>query len=378
MVLIERALGTEEHPTVDASERRNALDGFATHSPDLLGEDELARIAAARFWGSDPAATDELVAKLMFGVHGRLDRDGLSQVKRQFTAAVMLPKVIFVSLLAAVIWLGCWLTVDVNLTSIHGLYRDRLASAFLVGKDTKGDVDIEDDIDLDDLCRYEARSTAPYHLINVALNLQGSKDPGIRGRQSDFFIFSKRFVGGQRTGYCRSETLEQVFPQMDVATAMAISAAAAAPNMGRATSPFLVAFMTLLNVRLGYWVPNPGLLEETRTRPPGAPARTRGGRRSRRDSRSRRSSPRSCGKSRAAGASAIRRAHGVGSRIATGAASRPSSTGSSASDSRAVAFARRRSTSESPRRCTSAACSTISTTCRPSRAAATWAPASAR
>ena len=132
----------------------------------------------------------------MFGVHGRLDRDGLSQVERRFTAAVMLPKVIFVSLLALVIWLGCWLTVDVNLTSIHGLYRDRLASAFLVGKDTKGDIDIEDDVDLEDLCRYEAGSTAPYHLINVALNLQGSKDPGIRGRQSDFFIFSKRFVEG--------------------------------------------------------------------------------------------------------------------------------------------------------------------------------------
>lgn len=266
VVLIERALSAGEPPTVDASERRNALDGFATHSPDILGDDELARIAAARFWGGDPAAPDELVAKLMFGVHGRLDRDGLSKVKRQFSAAVMLPKVIFVSLLAAVIWLGCWLTVDVNLTSIHGLYRDRLASAFLVGRDTRGDIDIEDDIDLADLCRYEARSTAPYHLVNVALNLQGSKDPGIRGRQSGFFIFSKRFVGGPRTGYCRSETLEEVFPQMDLATAMAISAAAAAPNMGRATSPFLVAFMTLLNVRLGYWAPNPGFLEERRGR----------------------------------------------------------------------------------------------------------------
>ena len=276
------------------------------------------------------------------------------------------------------IWLGCWLTVDVNLTSIHGLYRDRLASAFLVGKDTKGDIDIEDDVDLEDLCRYEAGSTAPYHLINVALNLQGSRDTGIRGRQSDFFIFSKRFVGGHRTGYCRSETLEQVFPQMDVATAMAISAAAAAPNMGRATSPFLVAFMTLLNVRLGYWAPNPGLLEETRDE-----------------------ALRSCGSDRRAteppgftfeevfaeelkdvesrwGRALSGGIHGVGSRVATGAAGRPSSTGSSASDSRAVAFARRRSTSESPRRCTSAARSTISTTCRPSPAAATWVPASAR
>lgn len=56
--------------------------------------------------------------------------------------------------------------------------------------------------------------------------------------------------------------MEQVFPEMSVATAMAISAAAASPNMGRATSPLLVAFMTLLNIRLGFWTPNPGLLEE--------------------------------------------------------------------------------------------------------------------
>ena len=42
-----------------------------------------------------------------------------------------------------VIWIGVWLTVDVNLTSIHGLYRDRLASAFLIGKNTDGDVEIE-------------------------------------------------------------------------------------------------------------------------------------------------------------------------------------------------------------------------------------------
>jgi hypothetical protein len=162
----------------------------------------------------------------------------------------------------------CWITVDVNLTSIHGLYRDRLASAFLVGMDTKGDVDIENDLDLGDLCRYEAGSTAPYHLINVALNLQGSRDIGLRDRRSDFFIFSKLFIGGKRTGYCRSETMERVFPQMSLATAMAISAAAASPNMGRATSPALVALMTFLNVRLGIWVPNPGRLARRFERPP--------------------------------------------------------------------------------------------------------------
>ncbi|MDJ0818478.1 MAG: patatin-like phospholipase family protein [Desulfobacterales bacterium] len=166
----------------------------------------------------------------------------------------------FVLALAVEIWLFCWLAVDINLTSVHGLYRDRLASAYLVGEDTSGDVDIEEDLDLHEICQHENGSTAPYHLVNVALNLQGSQDMGIRERNSDFFIFSKKYIGSNRTGYCRSETMEAVCPQLDLATAMAISAAAASPNMGALTSPALVAIMTLFNIRLGYWVPNPGRL----------------------------------------------------------------------------------------------------------------------
>ncbi|MEM6987970.1 MAG: hypothetical protein AAF499_15700, partial [Pseudomonadota bacterium] len=168
----------------------------------------------------------------------------------------------YLLMFTALLWFLMWLTVDVNQTSIHGLYRDRLASAFLVGEDADGDIAIEKDLDLDEIACREAGSTAPYHLINVALNLQGSSDISIRDRKSDFFIFSKRFTGGQRTGYCRSESMNYVFPQMGLATAMAISAAAASPNMGRSTSPALVAIMTLLNVRLGYWIPNPGRLEQ--------------------------------------------------------------------------------------------------------------------
>jgi hypothetical protein len=169
---------------------------------------------------------------------------------------------------ALVLWGFCWLTVDVNLTSIHGLYRDRLASTFLVGADTEGDVDIEEDIDLGELSCHEAGSTAPYHLINVALNLQGSSDITVRDRRSDFFVFSKRFIGGDRTGYCESQHMERVFPHMSLASAMAISAAAASPNMGRETRPALVALMTVLNIRLGVWVPNPGFLQRAFGRAP--------------------------------------------------------------------------------------------------------------
>ncbi|MEM7377361.1 MAG: hypothetical protein AAF460_07635, partial [Pseudomonadota bacterium] len=181
---------------------------------------------------------------------------------REARATGLMVKGAYLLMFTALLWFLMWLTVDVNQTSIHGLYRDRLASAFLVGEDADGDIAIEKDLDLDEIACREAGSTAPYHLINVALNLQGSKDISIRDRKSDFFIFSKRFTGGERTGYCRSESMNYVYPQMGLATAMAISAAAASPNMGRSTSPALVAILTLLNVRLGYWIPNPGRLEQ--------------------------------------------------------------------------------------------------------------------
>lgn len=240
-----------------------AREALAQVSDQLTGE-EYAQLAVAHHARPlFPQAADRLVNRLVFGRFGSLDDNDLAALKMRIFRSTIDPKALFIFLLAVVILLTCWLTVDVNITSIHGLYRDRLAAAFLVGVDRSGDVNIEDDLDLTRICRYEARSTAPYHIVNVALNLQGSGDIGIRDRQSDFFIFSRRFIGGERTGYCRSGMMEQVFPQTSLAMAMAISAAAASPNMGRGTSSALVMFMTMLNIRLGYWLPHPGHVEAT-------------------------------------------------------------------------------------------------------------------
>ena len=142
--LIDRAL-------FGAAERKEILQALGLFPPELLGHDELAGIAVAKFWLRDSAAidldrartvgrllADELVSKVMFGVHGQLEQNGLATVKEQVTKAVMAPKVIVVSVFAVVIWLGCWITVDVNQTSIHGLYRDRLATAFLVRRGQGG------------------------------------------------------------------------------------------------------------------------------------------------------------------------------------------------------------------------------------------------
>jgi hypothetical protein len=161
---------------------------------------------------------------------------------------------LFVALLIALLLFNRFF-LDMNITSLHGFYRDRLSKAYLIKLDENDNVAHDDQLKLSSL--NSPGSNAPYHLINVALNLQASKAPDLRGRKSDLFLFSKRFVGSDRTGFTETKTMEEYDQHMDLATAMAISGAAAAPNMGTSTNRSLVFIMTLLNIRLGYWLPNP-------------------------------------------------------------------------------------------------------------------------
>jgi hypothetical protein len=148
---------------------------------------------------------------------------------------------------------GMW--VDVNISSAHGFYRDRLSRAFLFrsrwyGRTTPNDAQKMSALGIDN-------PVAPYHLINTALNLNGEEPNDLPGRRSDFFVISKCFVGSFATGYCDTRDMEAADPRLDLGTAMAISGAAAAPNAGTTTIRPLTFILTLLNVRLGYWLPNP-------------------------------------------------------------------------------------------------------------------------
>jgi hypothetical protein len=166
---------------------------------------------------------------------------------------------IFLALFVGLLIMNRWL-LDINITSPHGFYRDRLSKAFVFSVDPQGEINSVDNVPLSSL---NAENTcAPYHILNVALNLQGSKDPDLRGRESDFFIFSKKFIGSDRTGFTETERMESYDHHVDLATAMAISGAAAAPNMGTTTSRSLTFIMTLLNIRLGYWLPNPSFVNK--------------------------------------------------------------------------------------------------------------------
>ena len=146
---------------------------------------------------------------------------------------------------------------DVNVLSLHPYFRERLVRTFVLQRDHLG-VSRHEDLKLSALCA--PGSIAPQHIINTTLNLQASADRSLRGRNGSVFVFTKRFIGSSRTGYCPTELYEHLVPGLDVGTAVAVSASAVSPNMGSMTIRPLVFLMTFLNLRLGYWLPNPSKL----------------------------------------------------------------------------------------------------------------------
>jgi hypothetical protein len=80
----------------------------------------------------------------------------------------------------------------------------------------------------------------------------------MQGRLTDFFLFSPAFCGSPLTDYAPTKDWQDADKTLDLGTAMAISGAAAAPQMGTETIKNLSFWLALFNVRLGYWIRNPG------------------------------------------------------------------------------------------------------------------------
>lgn len=163
----------------------------------------------------------------------------------------------WIYLLGLIVFAFNFISGNINQFSLHTFYRDNLVKTFLLERTSEG-ITVNDDLKLSELC--STRSGAPYQIINTSLNLHGSRNPHVRSRRATSFILSKRFCGCAYTGYCDTKALEEVDPHLNLGTAMAISAAAASPNMGSATIKSLRFLMTLLNIRLSYWLPNPKFL----------------------------------------------------------------------------------------------------------------------
>ncbi|MBI5589473.1 MAG: patatin-like phospholipase family protein [Deltaproteobacteria bacterium] len=171
--------------------------------------------------------------------------------------------------------LGCSLLIaycaDINHVSMHRFYRNRLMEAYLPMR-VRDDWGREENISImdesvtppvpaserdADLCLLHAipQTAAPYHLINATIQTVGSRLPKLKERGGHSFIFSPLFCGSDCTSYARSK--DYIKGKVNLATAMAISGAAVDPNTYATRSRPLTFLMTLLNVRLGYWIRNP-------------------------------------------------------------------------------------------------------------------------
>jgi hypothetical protein len=156
------------------------------------------------------------------------------------------------AILAVGLYFGARFLVDINESGMHHFYRDRLSKAYLA---RPSDLAHQDELEMSELDI--TRSGAPYHLVNTALNVQGTHEPELQGRGCDFFVFSPKWAGSFATGYRPTQTIERANSDLNLGTSLAISGAAASPYMGVFSSKLRAFLLTLLNVRLDYWLQNP-------------------------------------------------------------------------------------------------------------------------
>lgn len=180
-------------------------------------------------------------------------------------------------LMLLTLFLAGWIP-SVNYLSVHRYYRDRLMEAFMPDKHEINDPEgrsgmtrTGNETMLGVVCGVGEKIGAPdkdcgpYHLICANVVLVSSENPRYRGRGGDSFVFSPLFTGSHATGWKPTEA--EPGKGMTLATAMAISGAAVNPNTGGGgegitRQPVLSVLMSMLNIRLGYWLANPGRTQE--------------------------------------------------------------------------------------------------------------------
>jgi hypothetical protein len=104
------------------------------------------------------------------------------------------------------------------------------------------------------------------HIVNVALNLVGGGNLAWQERKAESFTFSPLYCGAYNHGYrptrrAKGDPVRRSYGGQDgvtLGTAMTISGAAVSPNMGYHSSTVISFLLTLFNVRLGWWLGNPG------------------------------------------------------------------------------------------------------------------------
>lgn len=165
---------------------------------------------------------------------------------------------------------------EINIFGLNQFYHNRIARCYLgasrlspnsrkpnrfTGFDFKDDIKLHklnEDPELDEV---NGVFRGPFPIINCALNLGGSADLSIKTRHSASFFLTPLRCGSDRpiVGFAPTRSGDSAFADgIMLGQAVAVSGAAVSPNMGYNTSPLVAFLLTMFNVRLGWWFPNPG------------------------------------------------------------------------------------------------------------------------
>ena len=157
--------------------------------------------------------------------------------------------------------------IGANTFSLHGMYGNRLVRAYLGAARARRSphwftgFDPEDNIDLAALAQDQVAPDKRrlFPVINIALNLvkPSTRRLSWQQRKACSFTATPLHCGADGVGFTKTAEYG-AGGGMSLARAFTISGAAASPNMGYHSSPMVTLVMTLFNVRLGWWLPNPG------------------------------------------------------------------------------------------------------------------------
>ena len=167
--------------------------------------------------------------------------------------------------------------VDVNDFSLNPFYRNRLTRCYLGASNryrAPNPLTGFDDRDTRGMrisCLTPSQGyTGPFPIVCAAINLSFGEDLAWQERKAASFAFAP-IHSGYNVGWTAGKpgvhlnscgfvpTSTYAFPAggINIATAVAISGAAASPNWGYHTDPATAFLMTMFNVRLGWWLFNP-------------------------------------------------------------------------------------------------------------------------
>jgi hypothetical protein len=204
------------------------------------------------------------------------DPHAMSQMPLAFSDATV-PVTCLLLLVAAVIL--SW-RVNINEFSIHYAYRNRLVRCYLGASVPNRKAQPftgfseADDPPLATLKiptgSMDPRDARPLPILNTSLNVVRGKELALQTRKARSFAFTPLYAGFTREMTNGTEWQSAYAATKDsgsrqrgcekgisLGTTIAISGAAASPNMGFDSQPALAFLMTLFDVRLGWWIANP-------------------------------------------------------------------------------------------------------------------------